>query len=384
MLCGRAEDQPDNWGRKIVKGDLCVHELCLIFSSELPRNTQGGAFTFLTTDIQREIEREVQKHCFVCSKSGARINCQETGCERSFHLPCAEEGGCITQFLEDHRSFCGEHRPEQKAEATPEEDTNCLICLEPVGDRKSYSTLVCPACKHAWFHRGCIQAHALCAGATCFQCPLCRDRALFIPEMLYMGIRIPRRAPRWEIDHMFDDLSETHRRCDTRECLCPGGREHVEAEGCWELFLCHTCSAEGTHRACSDLSDTTYGWECGSCAGLDTGPTCVRSRARLRHRARSPYELRRRRSDRSREPAPKAETSTPSQAALKPSQTPPGPETSGPITHSQLPSRPSSSPPALESGSRPTAPGPVRRRDRSHLRRQAQNPYGRPGHRRRT
>ncbi|KAM6322686.1 PHD finger protein 7-like [Podargus strigoides] len=271
MLCGRAEDQPDNWGRKVVTEDVCAHVFCLFFSSGIPRreSDNGKAIDFLPADIRREIERAAQKNCCVCSKSGASINCHETGCERSFHLPCADEGGCVTQFLAHHRSFCGEHRPEQEVEAAPEEDTNCLMCLEPVGDRKSYSTLVCPACKHAWFHRGCIQTHALQAGISCFRCPLCRNRNSFIQEMLHMGIQIPYRlvscpahetgggkgfaraapadpalrcpvslgfsftegAPQWEIDHMFDDLSEMHRRCDARECLCPGGREHVEAEG---------------------------------------------------------------------------------------------------------------------------------------------------------
>ncbi|KAM6322313.1 PHD finger protein 7-like [Podargus strigoides] len=318
MLCGRAEADPDKWGCKVEKRSVCAHVLCLIFSSELPRYevNNGEVIKFYCREVQREIERAAQKNCCVCSKSGASINCHETGCERSFHLPCAEQGECVIQFLTHHRSFCWEHRPEQEVEAAPEANTTCLICLEPVGDKKSYSTLVCPACKHAWFHRGCIQAQALCAGITCFRCPLCRNSQLFVPEMLHMGIRIPQRlvsscpahetaggegcavpgavpadpalrcpvslgfsfmegmdtgAPRWEIEHGFDELSETHRRCDTRECLCPGGREHVESEGRWELLLCHTCSAEGTHRACSDLSDTTYGWECGSCAALHAG-----------------------------------------------------------------------------------------------------------------
>lgn len=59
------------------------------------------------------------------------------------------------------RSFCWQHRPEQAVEAAPEENTTCLICLDPVEDRKSYGTMVCPACKHAWFHRGCIRVGAV-------------------------------------------------------------------------------------------------------------------------------------------------------------------------------------------------------------------------------
>ncbi|NXE85146.1 G2E3 ligase, partial [Cochlearius cochlearius] len=133
------------------------------------------------------------QHCFVCGESGATITCQEAGCDRSFHLPCAVEGGCVTQFFGLYRSFCWQHRPEQAVEEASEENTTCLICLDPVEDRMSYGTMVCPACKHAWFHRGCIQGQAMRAGASCFRCPLCRDTVLFLTEMLTLGIRVPFR-----------------------------------------------------------------------------------------------------------------------------------------------------------------------------------------------
>ena len=128
-------------------------------------------------------------------------------------------------------SFCQKHSPKQAAEVAPAQDTNCIICMEPVGDKKSYHTLVCPACKHAWFHRACIQVGALPstsgqaaagnrqhpsllplplivfllqgqairAGVNCFQCPLCRDADAFLSDMLVMGIRIPLRLvfPCW-------------------------------------------------------------------------------------------------------------------------------------------------------------------------------------------
>ncbi|XP_031413540.1 uncharacterized protein LOC104916722 isoform X2 [Meleagris gallopavo] len=72
------------------------------------------------------------------------------------------------------RSFCFEHRPRQVTQEAPAEGTNCLICLEPVGDSLSYHTLVCPVCKHAWFHRGCIQVGVLpspCWHAWCSAAP---------------------------------------------------------------------------------------------------------------------------------------------------------------------------------------------------------------------
>ncbi|KAF1439961.1 PHD finger protein 7, partial [Spheniscus mendiculus] len=268
MLCRRAEVDPDICGCKLEKQGLCVHVFCLFLANELFQqwDKNVGLMGFLPVDIQRTIERAAQKRCFVCGESGAAITCREMGCDRSFHLPCAMEGGCITQFFGLYRSFCWEHRPEQAVEAAPEENTTCLICLDPVGDRKSYSTMVCPACKHAWFHRGCIQGQAVCAGISRFQCPLCRDKDLFLMEMLIMGIRIPFRLPSWENSHAYVALSERHSRCDASECLCPGGREQAEEEGPWHLLLCCSCAAEGTHRRCSCLTNSTASWECDSCA----------------------------------------------------------------------------------------------------------------------
>ncbi|KAF1636783.1 UNVERIFIED_CONTAM: PHD finger protein 7, partial [Eudyptes robustus] len=79
------------------------------------------------------------------------------------------------------------------------------------------------------------------------------------------------RLPSWENSHADVALSERHSRCDASECLCPGGREQAEEEGPWHLLLCCSCAAEGTHRRCSCLTNSTASWECDSCAGLGTG-----------------------------------------------------------------------------------------------------------------
>ncbi|NXW25055.1 G2E3 ligase, partial [Circaetus pectoralis] len=229
LLCRRAEADPAICGAKLEKQGLRAHVFCLSFANELfqQRSRDGVRLE----DIRRTIARAAQKHCFVCGESGAAISCWETGCDRSFHLPCAVEGECVTQFFGLYRSFCWEHRPEQAVEAAPQENTTCLICLDLVEERKSYGTMVCPACKHAWFHRGCIQNHAIHAGFSCFQCPHCQNEYRFLMEMLTMGIRIPRRLPSWESRRAYAALSERHSRCDARECLCPGGREQAEEEG---------------------------------------------------------------------------------------------------------------------------------------------------------
>ncbi|XP_054072439.1 PHD finger protein 7-like, partial [Rissa tridactyla] len=277
MLCRRAEADPGICGRKLQKHGLCAHEFCLFFANQLFRqwDEDEGFRGFVPEDIRRAIRCAERKYCFVCGESGATITCSMMGCRRSFHLPCAGEGGCVTQFLSPYRSLCWEHRPEQAVEAAPEENTTCLICLEPVGDQKSYGTMVCPACKHAWFHRGCIQAQALNAGIFCFRCPLCRDRSAFLPEMLIMGIRMPFSLPSWEDGQAYAGERERHSRCDASVCLCPGGREQAEEGGPWELLLCSSCAAEGTHRHCSSLSSSTASWECDSCAGLGTASSAT-------------------------------------------------------------------------------------------------------------
>ncbi|XP_050572789.1 PHD finger protein 7-like, partial [Cygnus atratus] len=272
MLCGRADADPNICGPIRERNGLCAHVFCLFLANGLyrPGNLQEGILGFLLEDIQHTIKRASQKQCFVCGERGATITCTETGCERSFHLPCASEGECVTQFFGRHRSFCWEHRPQQAVQAAPEQDTTCTICMDPVGDSKSYHTMVCPACSHAWFHRGCIQGQAVCAGILCFQCPICRNRGEFCSEMFVMGIRVPFRRPTWENNDAFASLRERHQRCDVSECLYPQGREQAEGQGPWQLLLCRSCAAEGTHRRCSNLTNSAGTWECDSCAGVGT------------------------------------------------------------------------------------------------------------------
>ncbi|KFP10682.1 PHD finger protein 7, partial [Egretta garzetta] len=263
MLCRRAEVDPDICGRKLKKKGILAHEFCLFFANKLFQERSRDGVPLEA--IRRTIKQATRKHCFVCGESGATITCRETGCNRSFHLPCATEGECVTQFFGLYRSFCWQHRPEQAVEAAPEENTTCLICLDPVEDRKSYSTMVCPACKHAWFHRGCMQKQAVHAGFLGFCCPHCQNEYRFLMEMLTMGIRIPRRGPSWEEDDDYEELYERHSRCDDSECLCPGGREMVDEEGPWQLLLCSSCAAKGTHRLCCFPKHSTTIWECDDC-----------------------------------------------------------------------------------------------------------------------
>ncbi|XP_023802783.1 PHD finger protein 7-like, partial [Cyanistes caeruleus] len=184
-------------------------------------------------------------HCCVCGQSGATILCCKEGCDRWFHLPCAKEGGCVTQYIVPFRAYCPEHRPKQDVQVTPEPGTECPICMEPVEDRKTFNTIVCPACKRAWFHRDCLQVGAMPSGLGHSRCSAAF--VLLLPPL-------QRPLPTWEDNNAFADLGERHNTCNARECLYPGGREEAEEEGPWKLLLCSSCAAEGTHRRCSGLT----------------------------------------------------------------------------------------------------------------------------------
>ncbi|NWV61030.1 G2E3 ligase, partial [Malurus elegans] len=139
------------------------------------------------------------QRCFICGKSGATITCCKEDCGQSFHLPCAKEGGCVTQYITpystchfahpfSHQVLCCAHCPEQKVEATLKPGTKCPICMEPVEDRKTYSTMVRPLCKRAWFHKDCIQKQAIHSVFFGFCCPYCQNYYQFLMEVFIMGI----------------------------------------------------------------------------------------------------------------------------------------------------------------------------------------------------
>ncbi|XP_021243486.1 uncharacterized protein LOC110394125 isoform X3 [Numida meleagris] len=188
MLCGQIDADPSICGPKHMDFGICAHAFCAMFSTSLLQKARilNRIVVLHPEDIRHTIQQAEQKCCFICGKRGASITCAEIGCERSFHLPCTLEGECVSQHFGKYSSFCQEHSPQQAVEAAPEQDTSCIICLEPVEDKKSYSTMVCPACKHAWFHRACIQVGGLlspcrhgstrpCSHSCCvYLC--CRDR----------------------------------------------------------------------------------------------------------------------------------------------------------------------------------------------------------------
>uniref|UniRef100_A0A8C3RF96 RING-type domain-containing protein n=1 Tax=Cyanoderma ruficeps TaxID=181631 RepID=A0A8C3RF96_9PASS len=272
MLCHRIQADTDICGDKRVRFKLCVHTYCQVTSPGLPPAfcpERPGLSEHNMLPVLSALRLLCSfQSCFICYKMGATITCCQTGCDRTFHLPCAPDGQCVTQYFGAYRSFCWEHSPQQKLQPRPSQDNTCTICLDTVEDIISYKTMGCPACQDARFHRQCIQRLALHAGIG-FGCPCCLNQEPFMIEMLTMGIRLPKRLGFLLPAHKASD--QRHSRCDAAMCLCPGSREHAEADGPWQLWLCSSCAAQGTHRQCSSLGNSIDSWECNTCAGVDTG-----------------------------------------------------------------------------------------------------------------
>ncbi|XP_051652130.1 serine/arginine repetitive matrix protein 2-like isoform X2 [Manacus candei] len=53
------------------------------------------------------------QNCYICGQIGATIYCCGRHCELSFHLPCAKQGRCVTQFI------------------TPYRDRLCMLVISP-------------------------------------------------------------------------------------------------------------------------------------------------------------------------------------------------------------------------------------------------------------
>ncbi|XP_068766670.1 PHD finger protein 7-like [Struthio camelus] len=300
-LCQRADCDPEVFGQMCRRDGLCIHENCLYHASGLSqRGADGeGFYGFLFPDIRRELRRAARKTCCICRRRGASVACRGRRCPRNFHFPCGGERGCVSQFFGEFKSFCWQHRPVQRAQAPQRGQTPCLICQEAVAGRPRFGTLVCPACRSAWFHRGCIQVRAprrprspgpspapspagdggsrpaaslrqgqaLRSALHHFRCPLCQDVETFQAEMFRLGIKIPDRDAAWEEEGAFDDHYRRHSSCDASRCLCPAGRQQAQEEGPWRLLLCDSCGSRGTHRRCGSVPEAAGTWECGDCAG---------------------------------------------------------------------------------------------------------------------
>lgn len=81
-----------------------------------------------------------------------------------------------------------------------------------------------------------------------------------------MGIHIPEKDASWELEeNAYQELLQSHDRCDIRRCHCKKGRDYNEPNSKWEVKRCQSCGSSGTHLACSSLQSWEQNWECLDC-----------------------------------------------------------------------------------------------------------------------
>ncbi|XP_017449571.1 G2/M phase-specific E3 ubiquitin-protein ligase isoform X2 [Rattus norvegicus] len=271
VFCRKNDDCPNKYGEKKTceKWNFSVHYYCLLMSSGIWQRgkEEEGVYGFLIEDIRKEVNRASKLKCTVCKKNGASIGCVVPQCKRSYHLPCGLQKECIFQFTDNFASFCWKHRPVQAITSNKYRDSlPCTICLEFVEPIPTYNILQSPCCKNAWFHRDCLQVQAINAGVFFFRCTLCNNTDIFQKEMLRMGIHIPEKDASWELEeNAYQELLQSHDRCDVRRCHCKEGREYNEPNSKWEIKRCQCCGSSGTHLACSSLQSWEKNWECLDC-----------------------------------------------------------------------------------------------------------------------
>lgn len=271
VFCRKNDDCPNKYGEKKTceKWNFSVHYYCLLMSSGIWQRgkEEEGVYGFLIEDIRKEVNRASKLKCTVCKKNGASIGCVVPQCKRSYHLPCGLQKECIFQFTDNFASFCWKHRPVQAITSNKYSGSlPCTICLEFVEPIPTYNILQSPCCKNAWFHRDCLQVQAINAGVFFFRCTLCNNTDVFQKEMLRMGIHIPEKDASWELEeNAYQELLQSHNRCDVRRCHCKKGRDYNEPNSKWEVKRCQCCGSSGTHLACSSLKASEQNWECLDC-----------------------------------------------------------------------------------------------------------------------
>ncbi|KAM6971552.1 LOW QUALITY PROTEIN: histone-lysine N-methyltransferase 2C-like [Tautogolabrus adspersus] len=143
-------------------GQCCAHLQCAAWSEGVCRG-EGQSLLY----VDKAIESGSTQVCAFCCRLGASLRCQETGCGRSYHFPCAAVAGAHQDWSQRH-TLCSRH--------THTVSSQCVLCSDggDVGD-----LLMCSCCGNC-YHGSCLDPpltpSLLCrAGWQCPQCRVCQS-----------------------------------------------------------------------------------------------------------------------------------------------------------------------------------------------------------------
>ncbi|XP_069576340.1 histone-lysine N-methyltransferase 2C [Brachyistius frenatus] len=209
-------------------GQCCAHLQCAAWSEGVCRG-EGQSLLY----VDKAIDSGSTQVCAFCRRFGASLRCQETGCRRSYHFPCAAAAGAHQDWNQRH-TLCTRH--------THPDSAQCVSCL---GGVEVGSLLMCCCCGNR-YHGSCLDPSLAPSpqcrvGWQCSQCRVCQscrlrgdDDVLLVCEHCDKAYHTHCLAP--PLDHT-PSTGWTCKNC--RVCRHCG----VTSSGQWanHPFLCRSC-----------------------------------------------------------------------------------------------------------------------------------------------
>ncbi|KAM6900450.1 uncharacterized protein FYW49_016953 [Xenentodon cancila] len=143
-------------------GQCCAHLQCATWSEGVRRG-EGQSLLF----VDKAIDSGSTQVCTFCRRLGASLRCQEMGCGRSYHFPCAAAAGAHQDWTQ-RRTLCTRHT-----------HTGSLRCVSCSGSAEPSGLLMCCCCGDC-YHGSCLEpplapSPLRRAGWQCPRCQVCRS-----------------------------------------------------------------------------------------------------------------------------------------------------------------------------------------------------------------
>ncbi|XP_024136054.1 histone-lysine N-methyltransferase 2C isoform X3 [Oryzias melastigma] len=209
-------------------GQCCAHLQCATWSEGV-RKGEGQSLLF----VDKAIDSGSIQVCAFCRHLGASLRCQETGCMRSYHMPCAAAAGAC-QDWNQRRILCPQHAHTGSSQ--------CRLCASS-GDPGGL--LMCSCCGSC-YHGSCLDPSVTPSplsrvGWQCPQCRMCRSCSLPGDSGgLLLCVRCDKAYHAHCLTPPLDDAPCTVWTCkNCRTCRRCG----VTSSGQWanNPFLCESC-----------------------------------------------------------------------------------------------------------------------------------------------
>nr|XP_043900298.1 histone-lysine N-methyltransferase 2D-like [Solea senegalensis] len=211
-------------------GQCCAHLQCAAWSEGVCRG-EGQSLLY----VDKAIDSGSTQVCVFCHRLGASLRCQEPGCGRHYHFPCAAAAGAHQDWSQTH-TLCTRH--------THTVSPQCVLCS---GDGDVISLLMCCCCGN-YYHGSCLDpplspSPLLRVGWQCPECRVCQSCRLRGEDdgvLLLVCERCDKAYHPHCLTPALDHMPSSGWKCKScRICRCCG----VRSSGQWanHPFLCKPC-----------------------------------------------------------------------------------------------------------------------------------------------